>query len=204
MASEELPSLNQPVYWESRYRQHQDRWDLGRPAPSFEYLLATPQAPPPGTVVVPGCGRGYDALLFASRGYKVYGFDFAADAIADATRSALRSGISVTFVQEDLFKLPRELDSLFDLVIEHTCFCAIDPSRRPEYVQIVHRLLRPGAELIAIFFAHPRPGGPPFRTDPDEIERLFGGYFAIEQLEPAPVSVPERQGEELFARLRRL
>jgi methyl halide transferase len=35
-------------------------------------------------MAVLGCGRGYDALLFASHGFEVVGFDFAPMAIAQA------------------------------------------------------------------------------------------------------------------------
>ncbi|BAC88759.1 methyltransferase domain-containing protein [Gloeobacter violaceus] len=200
MPSEESSGVDQPAFWEYRYRGGQDRWDLGQPAPTFVHLLSGSEAPPLGTVAVPGCGRGHDALLFAARGYKVCGFDFAADAIADATRLALRAGAAATFLQQDLFNLPRPFAGLFDLVVEHTCFCAIDPVRREEYVEIVHWLLKPGGELVAIFFAHPRPGGPPYRTDAGEIERLFSPRFKITALLPAPMSVPSRRGEELFGR----
>ncbi len=203
MSSEKPPSVDQATFWEQRYRDRQDHWDLGEPAPTFVRLLSSNLAPPRGTVIVPGCGRGYDALLFAKHGYQVCGFDFAADAITDATRLSLRSGESVTFLQLDLFNLPTVFDGLFDVVVEHTCFCAIDPARRADYVQIVHRLLKPGGELIAVFFAHPRPGGPPYRTDRDEIEQLFSPYFQIQEL-GAAFSIPKRAGEELFARLIRL
>jgi SAM-dependent methyltransferase len=193
-------SLSDPGYWSHLYRAQRDRWDLGRPAPSLVALLDSTEAPPRGRVVVPGCGRGYDALLLAARGYSVLGFDFAAEAIADATRLALRQGARVTFEQQDLFALPEAYTGSFDLVFEHTLFCAIDPSRRPEYVEVMHRLLKPGGEFVGIFFVHPRPGGPPFRTEPAEINSLFASHFLIRQLAPAPISVPERRGEEAFGR----
>lgn len=192
---------SEPSYWGSRYREGTDRWDLGQPSPAFVALLNSTVAPRQGKIIVPGCGRGHDAMLFAHRGYSVLGFDFAPEAIAEATLIALRKNIQVTFVQQDLFALPLSYVESWDYVIEHTCFCAIDPARREEYVQIVHRLLKPGGELIAVFFAHPRSGGPPFRTDSEEIFRLFEPYFEIRQLAPIPISVKERKGEELFGRL---
>ncbi|MBC8120341.1 MAG: methyltransferase domain-containing protein [Gemmatimonadaceae bacterium] len=196
-----MNSVNDPGYWETRYRNGQTRWDLGKPAPALVTLLDSSQAPEPGKVAVLGCGRGHDAVLFAEHGHTVVGFDFAADAIAESTRLALKLDVPVMFLQHDLFELPSSYAGHFDLVVEHTCFSAIEPGRRLEYVQVVRRILKPGGEFIAIFFAHERSGGPPYRTSKSELEQLFGPYFRTSRLEPVVESVPERQGEELFGRL---
>jgi SAM-dependent methyltransferase len=197
-----MTTVNEANFWESRYLEGRDPWDLGQPAPALVQLLASSEAPPPSKVVVLGCGRGYDALLFAEQGHQVTGFDFAAPAITQAQQLANQRQLSVTYRQLDLFALPDEYQGAFNLVIEHTCFCAIAVERRADYVQVVHRLLRPEGELLAVFFVHPRPGGPPYATSAAEITQLFGNYFEIDRLGVAP-SVAARQGEELFGRLRR-
>ena len=196
-------NLSDPSFWEERYRAGQSGWDIGRPAPPFENLLRAPDRPTPGRLAALGCGRGHDALLFARHGFSVTGFDFAPSAVQDARSAAARSGIAAEFVQADLFTLPTTYAGRFDYVLEHTCFCAIDPARRGEYVDVVRRLLRPGGELIALFFTHGQPGGPPFTTDVDEIRRLFGSVFTIERLEPARDSIESRRGREVLGRLRR-
>ncbi|HLZ10247.1 MAG TPA: methyltransferase domain-containing protein [Chloroflexota bacterium] len=194
--------VSRPDFWESAYQEGRSGWDLGRPAPAFEQLLSGANRPTAGRAAVIGCGRGHDALHFARNGFAVVGFDFAPAAVAAARESATRECLSAEFVQEDIFRLPPEYRETFDYVIEHTCFCAIDPSRRPEYVEVVRGLLRPGGELIGVFFAHGRPGGPPYSTDAEEIRRLFAGQFAIETLESA-TSIESRRGQELFGRFRR-
>ncbi len=196
-------SVSNPSFWEERYRAGQTGWDIGRPAPPFESLLVSPDCPPPGRLAVLGCGRGHDALLFARHGFTVTGFDFAPSAVQEAQTAAARSGLAVEFVRADLFTLPSSYSEFFDYVVEHTCFCAIDPSRRGEYVDVVRHLLRPGGEMIALFFAHGQPGGPPFTTNVEEIRHLFGDAFAIEQLEPARDSIESRRGKEVLGRLRR-
>ena len=52
-------------FWEGRYQAGRTGWERGVPTPAFRRLLASDRAPVPGRVVVPGCGRGHDALLFA-------------------------------------------------------------------------------------------------------------------------------------------
>jgi SAM-dependent methyltransferase len=196
------PPINQPDFWEAAYQEGRYGWDLGQAAPPFFDLLAG-DAPPPGRLLVLGCGRGHDALLFARFGFTVTGVDFAPSAVAAATAAAREAGLAADFVEADLFTLGERWPGRFDYVLEHTCFCAIDPARRPDYVRVVHAVLRPGGELIALFYAHGRPGGPPYSTSEAEIRALFEPHFAISTLAPAANSVPHRQGQEMFGRCRR-
>jgi SAM-dependent methyltransferase len=200
---QDQPDISRPGFWEVAYQQDQTGWDLGQAAPPFVALLAGDDAPPPGRLLAPGCGRGHDALLFARHGFDVTGVDFAPSAVEAAMAAAREAGLPATFVEADLFTLGRRWPGGFDYVAEHTCFCAIDPARRPEYVEVVRDLLRPGGELLAIFYAHGRPGGPPYTTSAAEIRALFAPRFVIDSLGPAANSVPRRQGQELFGRLRR-
>lgn len=189
-------SIANSEYWDSRYQEKTDRWDLGKSAPPFQSLLNSPQAPPAGKIAVLGCGRGYDTMLFAQHGFEAVGFDFAKSAIADATALAEAGGSSAKFLQRDIFELPAEFPHEFDYVLEHTCFCAIDPSQREAYVKLVGDILRSHGKLIGLFWAHTRAGGPPFGTTTDEIQQLFATDFQILSLELVSNSVPERQGEE--------
>ncbi|MBW4489391.1 MAG: methyltransferase domain-containing protein [Trichocoleus desertorum ATA4-8-CV12] len=191
-----MVSVKEVEYWEQRYHEGTDRWDLGQAAPAFVTLLSSPSAPKPGRVAVLGCGRGYDALLFAAHGFDVVGFDFAPAAIAAATALAQASQSPAQFLQRDIFDLAAEFPGEFDYVIEHTCFCAIAPEQRPTYVQLVHTLLKPQGQLLALFFTHHRPGGPPFGITPTEIRQYFEPRFDLLGLKPVTNSVPERQGEE--------
>ena len=192
------------TFWDDRYRDGRDGWDIGQPAPPFVDLLASPDAPPAGPLVVLGSGRGHDALLFARHGFTVTGIDFSPTAVADATQAARAAGVRADFLQHDIFTLDESYNGTFRYILEHTCFSAIYPRRREEYVRLVHRLLRPDGLYIALFFAHDRWGGPPFGTNAAEIRRLFGPHFSIEKLEPPAHSISQREGEELFALMRPL
>lgn len=198
-----MASVGNSDFWENRYQEGTTRWDLGQAAPPLVSLLSSPAlSPPSGRVAVLGCGRGYDALLFAAHGFEVMGFDFAPSAIADATALAQAAGSSAQFLQRDIFDLPAEFSSCFDYVVEHTCFSAIDPDKRPAYVQLVRSILKPQGEVIGIFFTHSRPGGPPFGVTPAQIRQYFETDFEILSLVPVTNSVPERRGEEHLGRFR--
>jgi methyl halide transferase len=187
-------------YWEQRYKEKATRWDIGSPAPTFVRLLQT-SPPSTGTVAVLGCGRGYDAVLFSEFGFEVIGFDFADSAITEATALAKSVDSSAKFLQRDIFDLPGEFPNYFDYVVEHTCFCAIDPGMRDRYVQVVKSILKPQGQLIGLFFTHNRPGGPPFGVTPEEIREYFLIDFEICSLEPTTNSISQRQGEEYLGQI---
>ncbi|MBD2464505.1 methyltransferase domain-containing protein [Oscillatoria sp. FACHB-1407] len=191
-----------PHFWEERYQTGSTRWDLGQPAPPFVQLLQSADAPPPGRMAVLGSGKGHDALWFAKHGFEVVGFDFAPSAIAQSTALAEAQEISAQFLQRDIFELPHEFANQFDYVLEHTCFCAIPLELRSAYVHLVRDLLRPHGELIALFWLHDRPDGPPFGGRVDEIHQRFSPDFEILSLKNVTDSVANRQNEEYLGRLR--
>lgn len=184
--------------WEQRYQDKSDPWDLGFPAPPFVNLLAA-DAPQPGKMAVLGCGKGHDALLFAEAGFEVTGFDFAPTAIAEATTTAQVRNLQAEFIQQDIFALDNQFTHSFDYVLEHTCFCAIDPQKRSQYVEVIKSLLRPQGQLIAIFYTHNRPGGPPFGIKPQEVLQYFTPYFEPIIFQIAKDSITRRQGDEHIA-----
>ncbi|NJK33555.1 MAG: methyltransferase domain-containing protein [Oscillatoriales cyanobacterium SM2_2_1] len=194
-----FPELN-PDYWEQRYQAGSDRWDIGQAAPPFRVIAqAFQKQQTSGTMAVLGCGRGYDALLFAEAGLTVTGFDFSPTAIRQARALAQQQGLAITYVQRDIFTLNTEFHQHFDYVLEHTCFCAIAPNQRQDYVTLVHHILRPGGRLIALFFTHNRPGGPPYGCQVAELSSRFSPKFDLISLDLAPNSIPSRQGEEHLA-----
>ena len=186
--------------WDQRYQTGDAPWDLGFPTPPFVNLLSSSEAPKTGRIAVLGCGGGSDALLFAEAGFEVMGFDFAQTAIDRANARATDRGIkNVQFLQRDIFDLETEFANEFDYVLEHTCFCAIDPELRSRYVQLVHSILRPQGQLIAIFYTHGRSGGPPFGVKPQEVLDYFEPQFDRILFKPATDSIDRRKGDEHLA-----
>jgi methyl halide transferase len=196
--------VSAPEFWDDLYARGGDGWELGAPAPSLvEFVEATP--PPRGRVAVPGCGRGHDARYLATRGYRVTGFDFAPAALAAARALARRDGVDVAFEARDVFTLGRDLPNAFDGVWDYTCFCAIDPARRAEYVRSLAGAVRPGGWLLANFFPmRAVTAGPPFVVPPAQARRLLARWFRIERAGPPIRSPRGRQGREWMVLARRI
>jgi thiopurine S-methyltransferase len=193
------------AFWDQRYRDGSDGWELGRPAPPLQrFLEADRRAPqPPGLVLVPGCGRGHEAALLAAAGFQAVGLDFSAEALAEARRLHGDSGTQLRWLQADL--LDRQGLAAQGLgagslsgVLEHTCFCAIDPTQRNAYLAQLHHLLKPGGWLLGLFWCHRRQGGPPYGSDPQQLhQQLSGAGFVPELWEPAQGSLQSREDEWL-------
>jgi SAM-dependent methyltransferase len=86
----------------------------------------------------------------------------------------------------------------YDLIVEQTFFCALDPSRRSDYVQQTARLLRPGGKLVGLLFDRDFGGGPPFGGHAEEYRRLLEKKFELITLAPCYNSIAPRAATELF------
>jgi len=192
-----------PEFWQDLYVHAGDGWELSQPAPPLVHFLGT-TPPPRGRVAVPGCGRGHDVRFLVSRGYDAVGFDFAEAAVIEARRLAAAEGTSARFEQRDIFTLGRDHAGAFDGVWEYTCFCAIDPGRRAEYMRTVHAILRPGGWLLACFYPiRTGKAGPPFPVRRAEVRQLLGHGFRIERALAPGASIPRRLGQEWMVLARR-
>ncbi|HEX7554142.1 MAG TPA: methyltransferase domain-containing protein, partial [Geothrix sp.] len=144
-----------------------------------------------GDLVVPGCGYGHDAAELEARGFAVTGVDFAPLAIQGATQ---RYGDRVAWSQADWFTT--ELGP-WDAIFDHTCFVAMDPTRRPAYVEACAVHLRPRGYWLAALFhdVNGRPG-PPHALPMAEMRALAEAHFEVLHLAEALDSHPRRAGRE--------
>ncbi len=108
-----------------------------------------------------------------------------------------RRFLALLFSQVIFYKMqPQEP---YDLIFEHTLYCAIDPARRDEYAKAVTRWLKPGGHFLAIHFTFPlTEEGPPFGASREEIIDRFSDKFElIEEWEPRNFEGRERE-ERMF------
>ena len=193
-------------FWESMYDQGAPPWDQGEAAPPLIRAIDALSPPAESRVFVPGCGFGHEALFLAGRGYSVTALDFAEGAVTGLRRRAANAGLQIEAVQADLLELPREWDNTFDLLVEHTCFCAIPLHRRADYIRIAARVLRPDASLLGLFFEVDGSveDGPPFPTTRADVVRYFEPAFEIHHIERPQDSFAGRRGREWLAHMRRI
>ena len=197
---EEQDPVNTPEFWEACYDSQMDGWDLGGPTPVFQRLASEL---PKGKICVIGCGRGYDAVTFASEGFEVTAIDFADTAVMATRERARKADVEVQVLRENIFDLPDELHYQFDYVMEYTCFCAISPDRRFEYDRVVWQLLKPEGQLLGLFFPLDKEvedGGPPWGVDIMDLHKLFSLHWDLEEENMPQESIEPRANREIFMR----
>lgn len=192
--------------WEYLYQHGGDGWELARtPPPLSRYLSTKLQLAAGQRVLVVGAGRGHEALLLAQLaapvGAQIVAIDIAPTAVQTLQQAATQAGRTdvLQVVQADLF-LRADHGPLapgsYDLIVEHCCFCAIEPSRREEYMAQMARLLRPGSRFIGLFYCHSYPGGPPFAASIEEIQARLAPDFVVDYEEVPSDSVLSRVAQE--------
>jgi len=185
--------------WQRRYEQNDTPWDKGVPAPALVRFLQENDIS--GRILVPGCGRGHDArALGMQTNCSVVGLDLSPTAIAEARRLAAQAAMdtTVSFVVGDFFQLPLQMNGSFDWLVEHTCFCAIEPRQRLDYVLAASSALQTGGKIFGIFYLNPdTENGPPFAVSREELSEIFEPHFELLQEWLPEESFPGRENREL-------
>ena len=187
-------------YWNNRYHTGETAWDLGTiSTPLKEY--ADQCSNKNSSVLIPGCGNAYEAEYLLKHGFNNVTLVDIAPAAVEAVSVKLKDfvGKQLHIVCGDFF----ELQDKFDLIIEQTFFCALEPALRKAYATKMFDLLNREGKLIGILFNRNFEGGPPFGGSKIEYEQLFRISFEIIKMEDCRNSIPPRAGSELFFMLRK-
>lgn len=92
-----------------------------------------------------------------------------------------------------------DMEGKFDLIIEQTFFCALNPELRENYVRKMKFLLNPKGKIAGLLFQFPlTTEGPPFGSSKEEYIALFQKDFNIINMETAYNSIAPRKNRELF------
>lgn len=180
-------------YWNERYINHAAQWDLGTVSPPLkEYIdqLTNKSI----SILIPGAGNSYEAVYLMEQGFTNITVIDIAPTVIEYLNAKYPNQNTIKFFVSDFFNW----NGQYDLIIEQTFFCAIDPSLREDYVKHMSQLLAPKGKLIGLLFNRPFQGGPPFGGDIITYQALFDAYFKFEILEPCYNSITPRANTELF------
>lgn len=192
-----LTDDNTHEFWRQRYEQQRTPWDRGSINPALADWLDDGSITPPASVLVPGCGRGYEVSALAERGFDVTGADLSGLVLQELAARLDRQGLSAKLVEADL--LDWEPDAPFDAIYEQTCLCAVLPRHWPDYEARLHRWLRPGGKLLALFMQSDKTDDPPFHCSLPDMRELFeSGRWRWPQAEPKRIPHPRDVFEYAF------
>ncbi|MBC8081617.1 MAG: methyltransferase domain-containing protein [Hymenobacter sp.] len=191
------------AYWRGRYIARQTGWDAGTITPPLRAYFDQLGSADHRRILVPGAGRAHEAEYLYRLGFPaVFVADVAPEALA-ALRQRVPDFPAAHLLHQNFFALLPAPS--FDLLVEQTFFCALDPVLRPAYAQQCARLLRPGGTLTGLLFEtdfgiSPEP---PFGGSRAEYRTYFEPYFDFVHFETAYNSLRPRQGKELFICLKK-
>ncbi|WPH01461.1 Hypothetical protein R9X50_00430700 [Acrodontium crateriforme] len=198
----EVPEDSQTNSWDALWQQQFTPWDRQFPNPALVETMQN-QTKLFGSPVhngkrkralVPGCGRGYDVLFFASLGYDAWGLDASQTAVDAAGEIKTQQGEdpkrypvrdsqigrgSAEFLVADFFKddfLAKTGGTNFDVIYDYTFLCALPPLMRPKWAKRMSELLSPSGQLICLEFPlgkSPSLGGPPHGLTAELYDELF-------------------------------
>ncbi len=181
--------------WQGRWLSRNTPWDLGDVTPALNEWLVDNDVSG-WKVLVPGCGLGHDAAAWSKAGAEVTAVDLAPAALESA---ADLYGSNIKWRLANILSL--KLPDKYDAVWEYTCFCALSPSVRSDYLYTVRSNLKAkGRYFGMVFLQVPSPGqGPPFAISPLDWKQTLEIDFELVNIEaPTSRSITVRQGAEIW------
>ena len=182
-------------FWTNRYQTHETQWDIGYASPA---LMAYMEGKPTdAAILIPDAGNAYEAEALWRKGFT----DVTVLDISTVPLENLKNRVadfsSEKLVCADFFAF----EGQFDIILEQTFFCALDPVLRPAYVKKMAELLKPGGELAGLLFNAPMNADqPPFGGSKAEYLQLFATRLRVTEMETSALSIAPRAGREVFFR----
>ena len=181
-------------YWDDRYRKGEAGWDIGYVStPLKEYIdqLENKNI----SILIPGCGNAHEAAYLLEKGFtNITLIDISVMAAEAVKEKFAVYGAKLKVILGDFF----ELQQKFDLILEQTFFCALDPGLRTNYAEKMYDLLKQNGKLVGLLFNRSFDDSPPFGGNKEAYMNLFAPLLDIVTMAPAYNSIERRMGTELF------
>jgi hypothetical protein len=183
-------------FWDSQYIQGETGWDMGMESPPLkDYIdqLSHKEL----RILIPGSGNSYEAFYLMKKGFTHITILDIAPTVVERLKEKIKdlSPGRIQVIEKDFF----QHEGKYDLILEQTFFCALDPSLRKDYAEHMHALLANKGKLAGVLFNRTfEPGHPPFGGHASAYKTLFAPYFHFRTWEPCYHSFPSRAGSEWF------
>lgn len=180
-------------FWKKRWQDQETGWDIGYPSTPLKNYIDQLEDKSL-KILIPGAGNAYEAEYLWENGFEnIFVIDIAEEAIVSFHKRFPNFPES-HLICGDFF----EHTGQYDLILEQTFFCAIDPIKRADYTKKMFELLKTNGKITGLLFDFPLESGPPFGGNEEEYRIRFGEHFKILKLEKAFNSIPPRENREFF------
>ena len=186
-------------FWNIRYQNNQTGWDLGEISNPIKKWFDN-QENKKVNILIPGAGKGHEVKYGFENGFgNIFYMDFSSRA-ADLFKEICPGFPKDQILIGDFFSLKKPL--FFDVIIEQTFFCAIDPVLRPNYVEKTNEILKENGKIIGLLFNREfDTNGPPFGGTEKEYRGLFNSKFNFKKFENSLLSSLPRKEYEFWIEL---
>lgn len=188
--------MTDQTFWDNRWKQGETGWDLKGVSPAIKLYIDS-ITDKSLRILIPGCGNAYEAEYLLSQGFNQVTVIDIAPTLTEQLSIKLKHFIEagkLKVICGDFF----EHQSTYDLILEQTFFCAINPNLRRNYAKHMNQLLAPKGKLVGLLFNTEFNGGPPFGGDIDEYFFYFDDYFSQISMRPCENSILPRAGKEVW------
>ncbi len=181
-------------FWDNKYQNNETGWDLNQVSPPLKAYFDQIEDKSI-SILIPGGGNSYEAEYLYEQGFKNVSVIDISKAPLDNIKKRVPTFPKENLIHGDFF----ELNLRFNLIIEQTFFCALNPDLREHYVSKMHELLLTKGKLVGLLFDAPlNTEHPPFGGNKEEYRELFGDKFQFKTFETAHNSIEPRAGREVF------
>ncbi len=182
------------TFWNDQYNANTTGWDLGEVSPPLKAYIDQ-LTDKNKRILIPGCGNSYEADYLFQLGFTNITVIDIAPILVSRLQEKYQGNANIKIIQGDFFEHTGE----YDIILEQTFFCALDPSLRENYVAKMHQLLTPGGKLVGVLFNREfEQQGPPFGGNQSAYKLLFEKYFKPVIFESCHNSFSKRKETELF------
>lgn len=181
-------------YWTERYQNGNTGWDIGYPStPIKDYVDQLEDKSI--KILIPGAGNGYEAEYLWKKGFEnTTLIDLSILPIQQFSKRVPQFP-KAQLVHQNFFHHRDQ----YDLIIEQTFFCALNPRLRVSYLKKMSELLKPNGKLVGLLFNLAlNSDQPPYGGGKEEYSQIFSQILQINKMEPAYNSIPPRSGNELW------
>jgi len=196
--STNLSNLGQS-YWDKQYESNSTGWDLGEVSPPIKtYIdqLTNKNL----SILIPGCGNTYEADYLLQQNFTNVTVIDIAPTLVEKLKTKYAANSNINIILGDFFAH----EGQYDLIIEQTFFCALNPFLRESYVKKTSDLLAPKGKLMGVLFDRTfEKEGPPFGGNQEEYKKMFESNFYFIHFMPCYNSYHKRANTELFVLLKK-
>jgi SAM-dependent methyltransferase len=190
------PETTRMNYWDERYKSNQTGWDIKQVSPPLKDYIDN-LTDTKLKILIPGCGNAYEAEYLLNKGFNNVTLIDISPTLVNTLKEKF-AGKPIRILNADFF----EHKGKYDLILEQTFFCAIDPSLRKQYVNTCFNFLKDGGKIAGLLFNIVfEEEGPPYGGIKEEYEALFKTKFMLNKFDKCLISIIPRRNNELFIEL---